>query len=98
LTMAALMVACNVGVTKTLVGSTLVVAEMGGMPLLPPVLVAGMVSLFLTSRVSMIETQRDRWDPSSPGGEPAKNGKTGELPRRSQRAPRSEPGPERSPG
>ena len=60
LTMAALMVACNVGVTKTIVGSTLVVAEMGGMPLLPPVLVAGMVSLFLTSRVSMIETQRDR--------------------------------------
>jgi len=59
-TMAALMVACNVGVTKTLVGSTLVVAEMGGMPLLPPALVAGVVALFLTSRVSMIETQRDR--------------------------------------
>ena len=59
-TMAALMVACNVGVTKTVVGSTLVVAEMGGMPLLPPALVAGVVALFLTSRVSMIETQRDR--------------------------------------
>jgi H+/Cl- antiporter ClcA len=59
-TMAALMVACNVGVTKTVVGSTLVVAEMGGMPLLPPALVAAVVALFLTSRVSMIETQRDR--------------------------------------
>jgi H+/Cl- antiporter ClcA len=59
-TMAALMVACNVGVTKTVVGSTLVVAEMGGMPLLPPALIAGVVALFLTSRVSMIETQRDR--------------------------------------
>ncbi len=59
-TMAALMVACNVGVTKTVVGSTLVVAEMGGMPLLPPVLVAAVVALFLTSRVSMIETQRER--------------------------------------
>jgi H+/Cl- antiporter ClcA len=58
--MAALMVACNVGVTKTVVGSTLVVAEMGGMPLLPPALIAGVVALFLTSRVSMIETQRDR--------------------------------------
>ena len=95
LTMAALMVACNVGVTKTIVGSTLVVAEMGGMPLLPPVLVAGMVSLFLTSRVSMIETQRDRQSevprrthrapqragPERPGGEAAASGGEGELSR-----------------
>ena len=37
---AALMVAANVGVTKTLLGSTLVVTEMGGLRLLPTTLLA----------------------------------------------------------
>jgi chloride channel protein, CIC family len=76
-TMAALMVACNVGVTKTVVGSTLVVAEMGGMPLLPPALVAAVVALFLTSRVSMIETQRDREGETD---EPVDRGPASEAP------------------
>ncbi len=58
--MAALMAAINVGVTKTPFGSTLVVAEMAGLRLLPPVLLASLVSLALTSRVSMIDTQRER--------------------------------------
>jgi H+/Cl- antiporter ClcA len=58
--MTAMMAAINVGVTKTPFGSTLVVAEMAGLRLLPPVLVASLVSLFLTSRVSMIDTQRER--------------------------------------
>ncbi|HVV36696.1 MAG TPA: chloride channel protein [Acidimicrobiales bacterium] len=58
--MTALMAATNVGVTKTPFGSTLVVAEMAGMQLLPSTLLASMVALFLTSRVSMIETQRER--------------------------------------
>src|SRR5207302_1078048 len=40
--------------------STLLVAAMAGYGLLPPVLAASLVSLFLTSRVSMIETQRER--------------------------------------
>lgn len=56
----ALMAAVNVGVTKTPFGSTVVVAEMSGLRLLPPVLVASLVSLLLTSRVSLIETQRAR--------------------------------------
>ena len=38
---AALMVAANVGVTKTMLGSTLVVTEMGGLRLLPTTLIAG---------------------------------------------------------
>lgn len=60
---AALMVACNVGVTKTPLGSTLVVAEMAGTVLLPTTLIAALVSLALTSGVGLIDTQRERIDP-----------------------------------
>jgi len=56
----ALMVACNVGVTKTPLGSTLVVAEMVGMRLLPTLLVAALVALLLTSGVRLIDSQRRR--------------------------------------
>ena len=58
--MAALMAAVLVGVTKSPFGSTLVVAEIAGLRLLPPVLLASLVALFLTSRVSMIDSQRER--------------------------------------
>ncbi len=58
--MTALMAAANVGVTKTPFGSALVVAEMAGMRLLPSTLLASVIALFLTSRVTMIETQRAR--------------------------------------
>ena len=57
---AALMVATNVGVTKTVLGSTLVVTEMGGLHLLPTTLLAGVVALALTSQVGLIHTQRER--------------------------------------
>ena len=60
LLIAALMAAVNCGVTKTPVGSALVVSEMAGLRLVPPVLVASIVSLFLTSSVGMIHTQRAR--------------------------------------
>ncbi len=74
--MAAMMAAVNVGVTKTPFGSTLVVAEMAGLRLLPPVLLASIVSLFLSSPFAMIETQRARdpmatAEPSGDGPEPA---------------------------
>ena len=58
--MAALMVAVNTGVTKTPLGSTLVVTEMAGLPLLPTTIVAAVVSLLLTSQVGLIHTQRRR--------------------------------------
>ena len=61
---AAFMAACNVGVTKTLLGSTLVVTEMGGMRLLPTTLLASLIALMLTSSVGLIESQRER-DPVS---------------------------------
>jgi H+/Cl- antiporter ClcA len=58
--MTALMVATNVGVTKTPLGSTLIVAEMAGLTALPTSLIAALVALLLTSRVGMIDTQRHR--------------------------------------
>ncbi len=56
------MIAANVGVTKTPLGSTVVVTEMSGSALLPSALVAALVSLVVTSPVALIETQRDRVD------------------------------------
>ena len=47
---AALMAAANVGVTKTLLGSTFVVTEMGGLRLLPTTLLAATIAFMLTSR------------------------------------------------
>jgi H+/Cl- antiporter ClcA len=58
--MIALMVAANVGVTKTPFGSCLIVAEMAGLRVLPPALIAALLALFLTSRLSLIHTQRAR--------------------------------------
>jgi H+/Cl- antiporter ClcA len=57
---AGLMAACNVGVTKTPIGSVLVVTEMAGVTLLPTTLIASLIALLLTSRVGLIETQRSR--------------------------------------
>jgi len=58
--MAAIMAAANCGVTKTPLGSALVVAEMSGLRLLPPVLIASVLSLFLTSEVALIHSQQAR--------------------------------------
>lgn len=58
--MAALMAACNVGVTKTALGSTLVVTEMAGLRVLPTTLLAAVVALILTSPVGLIHTQQQR--------------------------------------
>jgi H+/Cl- antiporter ClcA len=69
--MVTLMAAINAGVTKTPFGSTLVVTEMSGLRVLPPVLLASIVTLFLTSRVSMIHTQRDRIAEIEAGPSPA---------------------------
>lgn len=53
-----LMVAINTGVTKTPLGSTLVVTEMVGLKLLPPAMIAALVSFLLTSNVYLIKSQR----------------------------------------
>jgi H+/Cl- antiporter ClcA len=57
---AAFMAATNVGVTKTLLGSTLVVTEMGGIRLLPTTLLASLIAMMLTSSVGLIDSQRER--------------------------------------
>jgi H+/Cl- antiporter ClcA len=58
--MAALMAANNVGVTKTPLGSVLVVSGMAGLKILPTTLLAALIALFLTSNVGLIESQRER--------------------------------------
>ncbi len=60
----AMMVGCNVGVTKTPLGSVLVVAEMAGIRLLPTLLIASLVALGLTGPIRVIETQRRRAEAS----------------------------------
>jgi H+/Cl- antiporter ClcA len=65
--MAAFMAAINVGVTKTPLGSTLVVSQMVGLRVLPTTLIAAVIALLLTSEVGLIHTQRHR--------EPATNGR-----------------------
>jgi H+/Cl- antiporter ClcA len=64
--MAALMVSLCAGVTKTPLGSTLVVTEMAGMVLLPTTILAAVISITATRSVALIETQRER----SPLGPP----------------------------
>jgi H+/Cl- antiporter ClcA len=64
--MACFMVALCVGVTKTPLGTTLVVTEMAGLPLLPVTLIAAMVALVASRPVTLIETQRGRDPEPSP--------------------------------
>jgi chloride channel protein, CIC family len=66
---AAFMVAVNTGVTKTPLGSTLVVTRMAGLQLLPTTLLAAVVALLLSSQVGLIRTQRRR-DEHPRSGEP----------------------------
>ena len=56
------MVAANVGVTKTPIGSTLVVTEMAGFTILPSTLISSLTCLALTSPVGLLENQRQRFD------------------------------------
>ncbi|MEO6572098.1 MAG: chloride channel protein [Ilumatobacteraceae bacterium] len=63
---AATMVAANVAVTKTPLGSTLVVTEMSGLRLGPVVIIGALTSLVLTSPIGLIENQRRRLDAFQP--------------------------------
>jgi H+/Cl- antiporter ClcA len=58
--MACFMAAICVGVTKTPLGTTLVVTEMAGLQLLPATLIAAVTALLLTSEVGLIHTQQAR--------------------------------------
>jgi H+/Cl- antiporter ClcA len=54
------MASINAGVTKTPLGSTIVVSEMAGLLLLPTTLIATVVALLLTSGHGVIASQRQR--------------------------------------
>lgn len=69
------MAAANVGVTKTPLGSTLVVTEMSGTTIAPTTLIASLVSLVLTSPVGLIHAQREPIDAYRD-----EHGKSGEQP------------------
>lgn len=58
--MVGLAVALCVGVTKTPLGSTLVVTQMAGMALAPTALIAATIALIITNRDAVIESQRSR--------------------------------------
>jgi H+/Cl- antiporter ClcA len=60
--MTGLMASINTGVTKTPIGSTIVVTEMAGLQILPTTLIACILTLLLTSEVGLIETQQRRDD------------------------------------
>ena len=57
---AAFMVAINVGVTKTPVGTTLVVSEMAGLVNLPSTIIAAVTTMLLTSGQGLLHSQRRR--------------------------------------
>ncbi len=66
--MACLMVGFCVGVTKTPLGTTLVVTEMAGLTLLPVTLIAAVVSMGVTRSLGLIDTQRSRLDGADHAG------------------------------
>lgn len=55
-----LMVALNTSVTKTPIGSALVVSGMCGLPVLAPCLIASLVSLMISNRLVLFTAQRNR--------------------------------------
>lgn len=61
--MACMMIALNVGVTKTPLGTALVVTEMTGLTLLPVTVIAAVVALVATNSVNVIDTQQARMTP-----------------------------------
>ncbi len=58
--MSSFMVALCVAVTKTPLGSTLVVTQMGGLPLMPTALISSVTALLLSNSVNLFHTQRER--------------------------------------
>lgn len=58
----ALMAAANTGVTKTPIGSTLVVSKMVGLALVPSTAIAAVVALLMTHRSGLFTSQRERFE------------------------------------
>ncbi len=62
------MAAVNVGVTKTPIGTTILLTSLSGLDLATPILFASLVAFLATMRIGIIETQRPRMsrEPSTP--------------------------------
>ena len=58
----ALMAAINTGVTKTPLGSTLVVSKMVGLALVPTTAIAAVLALLLTHKSGLMSSQRERYE------------------------------------
>ena len=58
--MVCLMAAVNVAVTKTPVSTSIILSVLSGTTMLPVIVIASFTSFLLTSKVSMIKTQRSR--------------------------------------
>ncbi|MEZ5977794.1 MAG: chloride channel protein [Planctomycetota bacterium] len=56
----ALMAAANTGVTKTPLGSTLVVSKMVGLALVPTTAIGAVIALLMTHRTGLLTSQRER--------------------------------------
>lgn len=93
--MTSLMAAAVVGVTKTPLGSTLVVSEIAGLAVLPPVLLASLGALVLTSRVNLIHSQQRREGEFAPASVGAQAGTAVALMQLGE--PQPEPEPELEP-
>ncbi len=91
----ATMAASVTGVLKTPLGSPLVVSGMSGLSMLPSALIGSIVSLGLSGRVNVIESQRSREEQDDDGG----TEEVGPAARDAQEStgptsrPRTEPGP-----
>ncbi len=74
------MAASVAAVMKTPLGAPLVVAGMSGSAMLPTALIASMLAMALTTRISMIETQRPRPDSMAGAGTPGSDDAGGDDP------------------
>lgn len=67
LSMLCMMAALNIAITKTPVSTTIILTAASGAAMVPVLVIAGFTSLILTSQLSIIRTQRSRFEENSLG-------------------------------
>lgn len=65
--MLCMMAALNIAITKTPVSTTIILTAASGSAMVPVLVMAGFTSLILTPQLSIIRTQRSRFEQNSPG-------------------------------
>ena len=61
-----MMAAVNVAVTKTPISTSVILVTLTGTSMMPVVIAASLVSLLLTTRLNLIQTQRERGESEAP--------------------------------